>query len=194
MAINRVSQSSIQQAFPKFNTVWDGVSAVGGMDPLGVSVLSANAGGIVFSSIPATYTHLQIRGIIRGNRTGALDEMGIRFNGGSASITYHNFHGNGSAVTTAGATATGWSWFAPIASGSETAGVFSSIVIDILDYSNTNKYKVFRALTGYDNASSGRVYSASGMQLDTAAINDITIIPSNTTFAANTSFSLYGIK
>lgn len=157
------------------------------------TVGAGGAGAIVFSSIPATYTHLQIRGIIRGNRSGALDEMGMRFNGGTANVTYHNLSGNGSAATAAYATAAGWSWFAPVASASETAGVFSAVVIDILDYSNTNKYKAFRALTGYDNNGSGRIYLASGVQLDTPAINDVTIIPSNTTFVQYTQFSLYGI-
>jgi hypothetical protein len=157
------------------------------------TVGAGGAGGIVFSSIPATFSHLQIRGIIRGNRSGALDEMGIRFNGGSANITYHNLSSNGSAASTAGATATGWSWFSPISSASQTSGVFSSVVIDILDYSSTNKYKVFRALTGYDNNGSGRIAIASGVQLDTAAINDVTIIPSNTTFVQYSQLSLYGI-
>jgi hypothetical protein len=159
-----------------------------------VTIGAGGAGGIVFSSIPATYTHLQIRGIIRGNRSGALDEMGMRFNGGSANITYHTLNGNGSTVAATAATAAGWSWFAPVASASETSGVFSSVVIDILDYSNTNKNKTFRALTGYDNNGSGRIYLASGVQLDTAAINDVTIIPSNTTFVQYSTFALYGIK
>ena len=59
MAINRVSQSSIQQAFPKFNTAWDGVSAVGGMDAIGVVVLPPGTSGvteITFSSIPLRYS------------------------------------------------------------------------------------------------------------------------------------------
>ena len=158
------------------------------------TVGSGGAGGVVFSSIPATYKHLQLSIIARGNRTGALDELGMRFNGGSANITYHTLNGNGSTASATGATAAGWSWCAPSASASETAGVFSALVIDILDYSNTNKYKTFRALNGYDSNGSGRMYLASGVQLDTAAINDITIIPSNTTIAQYSSFALYGIK
>jgi hypothetical protein len=38
------------------------------------------------------------------------------------------------------------------------------------------------------------MYIASGVQLDTAAINDVTIIPSNTTFVQYSQFALYGIS
>lgn len=163
--------------------------------PIATTTVGASgAGGIVFSSIPSTYTHLQLRATARGNRSGALDELGMRFNGGSANITYHTLNGNGSTAAVTVAAGAGWSWFAPIASASETAGVFSSLIIDILDYANTSKYKTFRALNGYDNNGSGRMYLASGVQLDTAAINDITIIPSNTTIAQYSTFTLYGMK
>ena len=159
-----------------------------------ITVGSGGTSAINFTSIPATYTHLQLRGIIRGNRSGALDDLGMRFNGGSANITTHTLMGNGSTATATGTTAGSYSYFTAIASASETSGVFSTIIIDILDYANTNKYKTFRALNGYDNNGSGRVSLASGVQLDTAAINQITMIPSNTTFVEYSSFALYGVK
>jgi hypothetical protein len=158
------------------------------------TVGAGGAGGIVFSSIPSTYTHLQLRGIMRGNRSGALDEMGMRFNGGTASVTFHNLYSDGFNALATGAAAAGWSWFTPIASASETAGSFSQVVIDILDYSNPNKYKTFHSSSGYDSNGTGRIYLASGMQLSTPAINDITIIPSNTTFVQYSQLALYGIK
>lgn len=159
-----------------------------------VNVGAGGAGAIVFSSIPATYTHLQIRAIARGSRTGALDELGMRFNGGSASITAHSLRSVNTDVFSSGNTAAGYSYYTAIASASETAGAFSTIVIDILDYSNTSKYKTFRALSGYDSNGTGRIYLSSGVQLDTAAINDVTMIPSNTNIAQYSSFALYGIK
>jgi hypothetical protein len=159
-----------------------------------VNVGGAGAGAIVFSSIPATYKHLQIRAIARGSRVGALDELGMRFNGGSASITAHSLRSVNTDVFSSGNTAAGYSYYTAIASASETAGAFSTIIIDILDYSNTNKYKTFRALSGYDSNGTGRIYLSSGVQLDTAAINDVTMIPSNNNIAQYSSFALYGIK
>jgi len=159
-----------------------------------ITVGSGGTSAFNFTSIPATYTHLQLRAIVRGNRSGALDDLGIRFNGGVTNITSHTLMGNGSTVTATGSTATGFSYFTGIASASETSGVFSTFVIDILDYSNTNKYKTYRALSGYDNNGSGRVYFSSGVQLETTAINQITGVPSNTTFVEYSSFALYGIK
>jgi hypothetical protein len=165
---------------------WDSIATV--------TVGAGGSNGFNFTSIPATYTHLQLRGIARGNRSGALDDFGIRFNGGVTNITSHTLMGNGSTVTATGSTATGYSFFTGIASASETSGTFSAFVIDILDYANTNKFKTFRALSGYDANGSGRFYLSSGVQLDTTAINQITGIPSNTTFVQYSEFALYGIK
>lgn len=167
----------------------------GAYDSIATTTVGAGgSGGVTFSSIPATYTHLQIRAIIRGNRSGALDDVLMRFNGGSANITTHTLLGNGSSASASGATAASYSTLTAVASASETSGVFSAVVIDILDYANANKFKTYRALTGFDNNGSGRVSLTSGVQLDAAAINSITMIPSNTTFVQYSSFALYGIR
>ena len=51
MAISRLTLTTLQNAFQKFNTVWDGTGAVGGVDALGVVVvLSAGTSSITFSS------------------------------------------------------------------------------------------------------------------------------------------------
>jgi hypothetical protein len=40
MAVSRLSQTSLQNAFQKYNTVWDGKSAVGGYESLGTVLFS----------------------------------------------------------------------------------------------------------------------------------------------------------
>ena len=77
---------------------------------------------------------------------------------------------------------------------SNTSGIFSGGVIDILDYANTNKYKTSRGLSGYDANGSGLLYLASGLWMNTAAITSIEITDALGNFATNSTFALYGIK
>jgi hypothetical protein len=85
-----------------------------------------------------------------------------------------------------------------------TTGVvnaWTGIVIDILDYKNTNKNKVFKTLIGYDingtagtSSYGGAVSLCSGLWLNTSAITSITLAPEGFSWIADTSFALYGIK
>ena len=66
-----------------------------------VNVGSGGVGSITFTSIPTTYTHLQIRGIVQTNRaTYGIDEGYLTFNGDSGSnYAYHYMYGDGSSPT-----------------------------------------------------------------------------------------------
>lgn len=75
-----------------------------------------------------------------------------------------------------------------------TANVFGAIVLDILDYADTNKYKTTRSLAGLDsNTAGGALQLASGSWRNTAAITSITF-SSGTNFQQYSTLALYGIK
>jgi hypothetical protein len=76
---------------------------------------------------------------------------------------------------------------------SSTASVFGGIVIDILDYANTNKYKTMRTLSGYDANGSGNVGLFSGLWMNTAAVTSINLLTFYDQYATYSSFALYGI-
>lgn len=166
-----------------------------------VDVGAGGSSSITFSSIPSTYTHLQIRLIGRTNRsTAAIDQMNIRFNSdtGSNYVTNHYILGNGSAVY-AGANTSGtlMTVYRLTADGAPTlASSFGTSVIDILDYADTNKYKTLRALSGQDmNTVSGEVFFVSAAWMSTTAVNSITITPNvGTLFNQYSSFALYGVN
>jgi hypothetical protein len=71
---------------------------------------------------------------------------------------------------------------------------FGSTTIHINNYSNTTTYKTvlcnYRGIT----AAYGEAGAKVGLWRNTAAISTITIFPSTSTFAAGSTFSLYGIK
>ena len=76
-----------------------------------------------------------------------------------------------------------------------SANIFGAIVIDILDYANTSKYKTARLLGGADQNGSGEVWSHSGNWRNTTAISSIKLLEAVTgNFVQYSHFALYGIK
>jgi hypothetical protein len=174
-----------------------GAAAVGDYESIAtVTVGSGGSLSITFSSIVGTYKHLQIRGIAKYLNT-AGGSMRLQFNSDTGSnYSYHYLSGDGASAS-AGAGTSG-TFIAP-SIGQQDTGQFTASVIDILDYSNTNKYKTSRILSGLDKNGSGSMQLSSGLWMSTSAITSITLTPqSNTTptnqFEQYSSFALYGIK
>jgi hypothetical protein len=69
-------------------------------------------------------------------------------------------------------------------------------VIDILDYTSTNKNKTIRTLGGFDMNGKGFAALFSGLWYKAPEAVTRIDLTSNTTldFAVNSSFALYGIK
>jgi hypothetical protein len=162
------------------------------------TVGSGGSSTVTFSSIPSTYTHLQVRCLVKTNRTSSnLSSTPFIFNSDSAAnYSCHEFNGNGSSVSTV-ATSNGSNIDVGRVSGnSSSANVFGVEVIDILDYKDTNKYKTVRILNGFDNNGSGVAAFASGSWRSTSAITSITFQTpyDSTLYLQYTQFALYGIK
>lgn len=161
------------------------------------TVGSGGAGTITFSSIPATYTHLQIRLHARSNRANVNDPVLIRMNSDSTAANYvgHALYGSGtSAVATHMSGDLGLLNYS-IAGNNASASVFGAMVMDILDYTNTNKYTTIRSLCAGDNNGSGLIGFNSGLWINTNAVTSLTIAPfGGSSFNEYSSFALYGIK
>jgi hypothetical protein len=155
-----------------------------------VSVGSGGAANVEFTSIPGTYTHLQVRIMSLGSYAGN-QSLSATYNSDTGSnYSSHWLTGNGSTASS-GATANdniqyyGFGLWAsePVVS-----------VIDILDYANTNKYKTMRCLTGLDRNGSGHAYLFSGSWRNTNAITSIKIAANSGNFNQYSRFALYGVK
>lgn len=160
--------------------------------PLGaVTVGSAGTTSVTFSNIPSTYTHLQIRATMLNASNNY--SIKIRFNGDTATnYSAHQLYGTGSAVGAGGETSVD---IALIGVGASSTSLYSSaMVTDILDYTNTNKYKTVRSFSGADNSGSGQIKLCSANWRSTSAITSIFINADGSTFNQYTSFALYGIK
>jgi hypothetical protein len=164
-----------------------------------VSVGAAGAANITFTSIPSTYTHLQIRGITRDARSVSVNTLNMRVGNGSidsgSNYSIHSLDGDGSSAVAAGTASQTAMTFMIEPGASGTANAFSSYVIDILDYKNTNKYKTFRGLGGTDLNGSGNINLVSSNWMSTSAITNIQFFNNaNANFVQYSTFALYGIK
>jgi hypothetical protein len=197
VSISRSSTSSLQNAFPKYNNIWDGRSAVGSMDAISSITLTSNQPSITFNNIPQTYTHLQIRYLAQStNSAVAADNLAFRFNyDATANYTRHYLDGNNTTAS-AGANTGVTQVYATCAQTSSTyPNIFGSGILDILDYTNTNKYKTTKAISGVDfNAVGGAIQFTSGLWINTEAITTINIRALAGNLATYSSFSLYGTK
>lgn len=167
-----------------------GAGAAASYESIATVAVTSNTLTITFSSIPQTYTHLQIRGIARTNRNSAIDSYQINLNGNSNTKS-HELRGDGSAASaSSGNVANGI-----IPGANATASVFGGFVSDILDYTSTNKNKTIRTLCAYDANGSGEINFTSSFYDSTAAITSITInVGTSNSYVANSHFALYGIK
>lgn len=178
----------------KSGNLW---SPSGAYEPItSITIGATSVSSITFSSIPQTYTHLQIRVNARSTYAGTGDGYLLKFNGvGGTSYAYHLLIGNGSAATAAANTSVGYIVSGDLPAATETANIFGSLVVDVLDYANTNKYKTIRSLSGDDRNGSGSIRFISGLFMDTNAISSATLALLNSgNFAQYTSAALYGIK
>ena len=167
------------------------------------SIASVTATGgettLSLTSIPQTYTHLQIRTINRfaQDATG-WTFYGMGFNSNTTGYAYHALFGNGSVVATeAGATQTSIYIYNSIINSQTPTDARAVGVIDIHDYTSTTKNKTVRYIHGFDVNANGYVYLGSGFWNNTAAVTSIQIKDINTGsngFLAGTTFALYGIK
>jgi hypothetical protein len=170
--------------------------AAGPGDYDSISTVTVGAGGsnsISFSSIPGTYEHLQLRVSALTAASGKV--MVARFNSDSStSYTWHFLNGQGTTASSGNATGNTYARFFGQNIGTNTTNPSVSI-FDVLDYTNTNKNKTVRSLSGSDNAGSGEIALESSLWINTNAITSITILLNDSSnFSQYSSFALYGIK
>jgi hypothetical protein len=164
-----------------------------------IATVTVGAGGsssISFTSIPSTYKHLQIRGIGRSSDSGGADVTGrLQFNSDTATnYSSHRLYGYGSSAGADAATSVAQISFASILANGNTASCFSSVVCDILDHADTNKFKTTRSLTGGDYNTGGMMFLTSGNWRSTSAVSSITLFLSSGNWLQYSQFALYGIK
>ena len=156
-----------------------------------ISTATVGAGGassITFSSIPSTYTHLQIRAsMVTSSGAWIATQINSDTSTGYAS---HAMWGNGSGAGNGFGTGTGVATYGY--TGLFDAATNGAMVMDVLNYSNTTTNKTIRVLWGNDRNGAGEVGINSFFRpSQTGAIDTIKI---SGPFSQYSTFALYGIK
>jgi len=156
-----------------------------------IQTATVGAGGVssvTFSSIPSTYKHLQIRGMMIGSATSWV-RMQLNSDTGT-NYAIHELRGNGSSASASATTSADHIWLGLTTSASYPV----SFVTDILDYTNTNKNTTARSLYGQEQSGAGQTGITSGVWLNTSAVNNITLFINGGNLNQYSSFALYGVK
>ena len=155
------------------------------------TVPSGGVSEIVFAGLPTggQYQHLQLRITAASATNQSAYNMTINSDTNNANYRYHLSGGAGS------------DGLASQTTNNRNMGIlrnntyFSTAIVDILDFSNTNKYKTYRVLSGVDQSSAGFVGFSSNLWMNTNAITKITIDKTDgSLWNQYSSFALYGIK
>ena len=160
-----------------------------------VTVGSGGQSSISFSSIPSTYNHLQIRALTKSSNAGAGLNWYVQANSDTATnYSSHQLYADGASAGSNGS-ANATSFYGNQTTGTSNTNIFGVSIMDILDYSNTSKYKTARCLGGWDANGSGDIELRSSSWRNTAAITSLLIFPEpSRTWGQYTQFALYGIK
>ena len=153
------------------------------------------------SGIPQTYKHLQVRITCRtGNHPYDTDDALFLYansdTGSNYSTTY--IYGSGGSVYSGASATQPYYSCGSFPSTNTTANAQGVMIIDILDYTNTNKYKTLQAYSGFDtNTANSMYFYRTGNWRSTVAISSLKFLlvtDTTTRFDSNSSVALYGIK
>lgn len=156
-----------------------------------VTVGSGGQASVDFTSIPNTYTHLEVRFIAKAS---TQTRMRLQINADTATnYSTHLLLGNGSsAFSAAGPNEPKIAISSLIES---TANTFCAGVVSILEYKDTNKFKTVRSLSGFeDNTSNSEMALGSGAWRSTNAVTSLKFYLDSGNLGQYSSFGLYGIK
>lgn len=157
--------------------------------PIASVTLSSTSGSVTFSSISQAYRDLVL--VINGTISTGTGSFYLMFNNDMSANSSYNvtMEGNGTNYTSAqqGQWSAVWGPYGYNTVFSTTA---STHVINVIDYSVTDKFKTILMRSSNPSTAVALVGGSWGV---TSAVTSISINPTASTFAAGTTFSLYGV-
>jgi hypothetical protein len=172
------------------------------IEAIATTYLEADAASVTFSSIPATYEHLQIRASVKMSRTASTaDSLRLTFISAAGTDTgnnysYHWMMGDSTTPSASGLASTRLDLQQFIAQGSSVpAAEYATTIVDILDYRNGSKNTTVSYLCGFGGSASPRITFGSGVWDDVAAVTGIILDQEvGPNFMRGSEFTLYGLN
>ena len=157
-------------------------------------LLDSTTGTVTFDTLTpfsSIYKHLQVVITARTSRSDPTDNLRLTFNSSSENYRAHYLLGNGSNVTSAMLATTSYIELVRAAGNTAPSGVFSALVVDILDPFNSNKNTTVRNFAGVTSAN--EVWLQSAAWFNTAPITQISFVQGFGNYLQGSRFSLYGV-
>ena len=166
----------------------------GAYEPIAsITLTGTDVTSVTFDSIPQNYSHLQVRMIASNSGN---NDLYVTVNRDTTSANYQASVLYGNATTVTSSLYNYGAYYIGFCAYSST--YFGTYNFEILDYTNTNKYKTLRGLFGYSTSGAANAFvgQTTGLWSSTAAITSLKIFSTagGFTWAAKSSFALYGIK
>ena len=162
------------------------------------NVLSSSAASVTFSSIPNTYTDLEVRFSARTSISSySNDSLRIRFNGVStSSYFYVNMRGSGDGTSTyVLPSAETYSFAGMINGNNSTSNTFANGEVYIPNYTATAQKQHSSFVAQEDNFVTAYLTVVANLSTNTDPISSITFLTINDApLVTGSSFYLYGIK
>jgi hypothetical protein len=163
------------------------------------NVLSSSAASVTFSAIPATYTDLVVRWSARDSTdAGSFATIYLQFNTntglGQTVYSYTRIRGTGSAASSAFDANFYRGDSSLYNATASTANTFASGEFYIPSYTASQNKPYSNFNVAETNATLAYILTSAGLYRNTAAIDSATIATTGVSFAAGSSFYLYGIS
>jgi hypothetical protein len=155
------------------------------------TVGSGGAASIDFTSIPSTYTDLQLVMSLRQNQ--ANNNVRITINGGTTGYSERVLYGTGSGTASTSASATYFNLMYSDGSA-ETANTFGNLQMYIPNYAGSTNKSISVDGVYENNATAAIAALTAQLWANTAAITSISIVPASALWVQYSTAYLYGVK
>ncbi len=163
--------------------------------PIATQTLGSSASSVTFSSISGSYTDLVLVMSVQDNSSGTnFSNVQVQFNNDTGTnYSWTELYGNGSSALSQRASNYEGCWAGYMSS---VSGVFSPIIFNVMNYSNTTTFKttLSRANLGAQSPNTTTVTEAVvSTWRSTSAITTLKVNGA-ISFIAGSTFTLYGVK
>jgi hypothetical protein len=164
--------------------------SIASIDPTGQT-------SVTFSSISSSYKSLQIRVLARNANAQSGDTILLQFNSDTnGNYAQHYLYNYGSSNIGSGSDGTSSINIGYAAYGGLPSNQFGALIVNVVDYSKTTKFKTVRSYGGRSSSSADQSLTGlhSGHWKSTSAVNSVTVSFNANTFASGSYISLYGVS
>jgi hypothetical protein len=154
------------------------------------TVGSGGAASIDFSSIPATYTDLQLVASLRNS--GAELWVNLKFNNATTNFSMRWVQGSGSVAASNVQSVNTYTLMNDLST--DTANTFASSSLYIPNYAGSTNKSFSVDIVTETNATTAYAQMTAGLWSNTAAINQVTLVANSGTFVQYSTAYLYGVK